>query len=71
MSADQPPDPLASEVDRQRMLADLHELVEALDRRVPHPDREGEHAIATDSADLKKDAEERIAELEDAPAPSD
>ena len=71
MSADQPPDPLASEVHRQQMLADLHELVEALDRRVPHPDRDGEHAIATDSADLKKDAEERIAELEDAPAPSD
>ena len=70
MSANQPADPPA-EVDRQQMLADLHELVEALDRRVPHPDRKGEHAIATDSADLKKDAEERIAELEDAPAPSD
>ena len=47
MSADQPPDPPASEADRQQMLADLHELVEALDRRVPHPDREGERAIAS------------------------
>jgi hypothetical protein len=35
---------------------------------VPHPDREGEGAIATDSAELKKDAEERIAQLEEAPA---
>ena len=71
MSADQPPDPPASEAHRQQVLADLHELVEALDRRVPHPDRKGERAIATESAGLKKDAEELIAQLEDAPARSD
>jgi hypothetical protein len=65
MGADQPPEPPVSEADRLLMLADLHELVEALDRRVPHPDREGERAIASDSAELKKDAEQRIAELED------
>jgi hypothetical protein len=65
MGVDQPPEPPVSEADRLQMLADLHELVEALDRRVPHPDREGERAIASDSAGLKKDAEQRIAELED------
>jgi hypothetical protein len=69
MSADQTNSP-AHEADRQQMLADLHELVKALDRRVPHPDRVGERAIATDSAELKRDAEERIAQLEDPPAAS-
>ncbi len=67
MSADQPTNSPGPEADRQQTLADLHELVDALDRRVPHPDRAGERAIATDSAELKKDAEERIAQLEDPP----
>ena len=71
MSADQPTNSPAPKADRQRMLADLHELVDALDRRVPHPDRAGEQAIASDSADLKRDAEERIAQLEDPPVHSD
>ena len=69
MSADQPPDRPASDGDRPQMIADLHELVEALDRRVPHPDRAGETAIARDSAGLKKAAEDRIAQLEDTPEP--
>lgn len=68
MSTDKPPDPSASEAGRQRMPADLHELVEALDRRVPHPDRAAGRGIASDSAKLKKGAEKRIAELEDEPA---
>lgn len=67
MDTDQPPDRPAPEDDRQQMLADLHELVEALDRRVPQPDREGERAIASDSAGLKRDAETRIAQLGDVP----
>ena len=71
MSADQPPNSPARDADRQQTLADLHELVDALDRRVPHPDRAGERAIATDSAELKKDAEERIAQLEDSTAQPD
>jgi len=71
MSADQPTNSSVPEADRQQTLADLHELVEALDRRVPHPDRAGERAIATVSAELKKDAEERIAQLEDPPAHPD
>jgi len=65
MTTDQPP---ASEADRLKMLADLHELVEAIDRRVPLPARASERAIASDSARLKKDAEDRIAQLEDVPA---
>ena len=69
MSADQPTDPPSSDGDRPQMIADLHELVEALDRRVPHPDRAGETAIARDSAGLKKAAEDRIAQLEDTPEP--
>jgi hypothetical protein len=65
MSSDQRSEQPTSEAGRQQTLAALHELVDALDRRVPHPDREGERAIATDSAELKKDAEERIAQLEE------
>src|SRR6188474_976362 len=53
MSAEQPPDPPASDADRPQVIADLHELVAALDRRVPQPDRAGEKAIARDSAGLK------------------
>ena len=68
MSADQPTSSPVRDADRQQTLADLHELVDALDRRVPHPDRTSERAIATDSAELKKDAEERIAQLEALPA---
>ena len=68
MSADQPTNSPVREANRQQTLADLHELVDALDRRVPHPDRAGERAIATASAELKKGAEERIAQLEAPPA---
>ena len=68
MTTDRPP---ASEADRRQMLADLHELVEAIDRRVPLPARANERAIASDSARLRKDAEERIAQLEDVPTRSE
>lgn len=42
----------------------LHELVEALDRRVPHVERAGEIGIAKAAATLKSEALGRIAELE-------
>jgi hypothetical protein len=42
----------------------LRELIVALDRRVPHLEREGEAAIARDAAELKWRAERRIRELE-------
>jgi hypothetical protein len=47
------------------VLDDLHEVVAALDRRVPHPERNGESAIAQDSARMKKRAEARIEQLEE------
>ena len=71
MSADQPTSSPVRDADRQQTLAHLHELVDALDRRVPHPDRASERSIATDSAELKKDAEERIAQLEAPPSHPD
>ena len=52
-----------------RSLADdLRELVAALDRRVPHLEREGERAIARDASALRAAALKRIAEIERQPA---
>jgi hypothetical protein len=45
----------------------LHELIAALDHRLPQVRRAGEAAIAQDAASLKAKALERIAELEHAP----
>jgi hypothetical protein len=46
------------------VLEDLRELVAALDRRVPHLDRKGEHDIARDAAALRAEAMKRIREIE-------
>lgn len=46
------------------MIDDLRELVQALDRRVPHFERRGEIDIARDAEALKNKALERIAKLE-------
>ena len=46
------------------VLDDLRELVAALDRRVPHLDRKGEHDIARDAAALRVEAMKRIQEIE-------
>jgi hypothetical protein len=43
----------------------LHELIEALDRRVPHVERVGEAKIADDARRLRAAAGERIALLRD------
>ena len=48
----------------QNLVHDLRQLIDAIDRRVPHLEREGEHAIALDAKALKRSAEKRIAELE-------
>lgn len=48
----------------QALMHDLLELVAALDRRVPHLEREGEHGIARDAQGLRRTALKRIAELE-------
>ncbi len=42
----------------------LRELIAALDRRVPRPERLQEASIAKDAAELKVAALDRIAELE-------
>ena len=44
------------------LVQDLRELVEAIDRRVPRLERDGEGAIARDAAALKVDALKRIEE---------
>lgn len=68
MSHESRPNPPQSEIERQNTLEKLHEFVEALDRRVPHPEREAEGAIARDSATMRREAEERIEELQPTPA---
>lgn len=54
----------ATETYRKKLIAHLRELVAALDRRVPHLEREGEQRIAHDSAALREKAQRRIAQLE-------
>jgi hypothetical protein len=55
-------------VDKKKVLRRLRELVEALDRRVPQVEREGETRIASDAAALRRKAQKRIEELEAAVA---
>jgi hypothetical protein len=43
----------------------LQQLVEALDRRVPHVERAGEDQIANDAHALKELAMRRLAQLEE------
>jgi hypothetical protein len=51
-------------VSRNTLVRELHELIAALERRVPRVERAGEAAIARDAAALKAKALQRIAELE-------
>lgn len=48
----------------QQVLADLTELVAAIDRRMPQADRAGEARIAQDAVQLRQRAQSRIAEIE-------
>ena len=52
------------ETARERTVRELHELIAALDRRVPQIKRAGELAIARASVELRKAALKRIEELE-------
>lgn len=45
----------------------LHDVIAALDRRVPHAERRSEAAIASDAADLRTKALARLALLERRP----
>ena len=53
-----------AESHRTRKLRHLHELIAALDRRVPHVERIGEIEIAREGRALREKALRRIAELE-------
>jgi hypothetical protein len=56
-------DKTRTDVDPNDLIGRLRELIEALESRVPHLEREGEVRIAQDAAALKQKALERIAEL--------
>ena len=49
---------------RTRIIRHLHELIAALDRRVPHVERAGEVSIARAASALRANAMQRIEELE-------
>jgi chorismate mutase len=53
----------SDEPDRERAVRHLRELIDALNRRVPHIERVGEAKIAGDAADLMSKALERLKEL--------
>jgi len=50
-------------VNEGELARELHELIAALDRRVPRVERAGESAIARDAAALRARAFDRLAEL--------
>ena len=52
------------DAERQRAIRHLRQLIDALNRRVPHIERAGEAAIARDAADLMKQALKRLKALE-------
>lgn len=58
-----PPEPAAA---AREMLADLHRLVEAIDRRVPQLKRLSEARIAREAAELRARASALIRDLESA-----
>jgi chorismate mutase len=51
--------------DRKRVVRHLRQLIDALNRRVPHIERVGEAKIARDAADLMGKALKRLKELEE------
>jgi len=52
------------DADRQRAIRHLRQLIEALNRRVPHIERAGEAKIARDAAELMEQALKRLKALE-------
>lgn len=53
-----------NEAERTRTIRHLKQLIEALNRRVPHIERAGEAKIARDAAELMKQAVRRLRALE-------
>jgi hypothetical protein len=64
MSAGTMTDTQESDVDRTRLIHRLQELIESLDSRVPHLEREGEIQIAREAAALRDKAMRRLAQLQ-------
>lgn len=58
------PDRVTTGANRQQMIENLRELVNAIDKRSWHVDHDREAEIARDAAALRQKALERIAELE-------
>jgi hypothetical protein len=54
----------SDDAERQRAIRHLRQLIDALNRRVPHIERAGEAAIARDAAELMKQALKRLKALE-------
>ena len=52
------------DAEKQRVIRHLRQLIDALNRRVPHIERAGEAAIARDAAELMKQALKRLKALE-------
>jgi hypothetical protein len=52
------------EIGHERLIEQLRELVAALDRRVPHLEREGETQITDEAAALRQKAIDRLAQLQ-------
>ena len=59
-----PEDGPSTDQERSDVRRRLRDLIAALDRRVPYFDRDGEFEIVRDAAVLKRQAQDRIAELE-------
>jgi len=51
------------QLQREKLVRDLEDLIAALERRVPHIDRLGERAIARDADALKRKALARLEQL--------
>jgi hypothetical protein len=54
----------SDDADRKRAIRHLRQLIEALNRRVPHVERVGEAEIARDAAELMDKALKRLKALE-------
>jgi hypothetical protein len=57
-------DTTAAHTSIAQIVRELHELIDALDRRVPHVERVGEIAIARAAAALREEAVKRVEALE-------
>jgi hypothetical protein len=64
VTVDRIPDQSHEDVNSVTLVAQLHELIEALDRRLPHLTSEMEDRIGRDSAALRRQAMDRISMLQ-------